>query len=98
MRWCDRELSKPRIAQAAGQRELLDNFRGWGAALGGDLAEARTVVPRSPLAGNPITAALIELFGGEPARAAALCAASVAEAAKTGNAWTEMTWRYWLAN
>jgi hypothetical protein len=82
------------MAQGAGLREYLENFAGFGHALAGNLDEARAAVERSPVEQQPVTASLVEIFGGDIQRGIAIAESSAGRAEASGDAWTAAAYRH----
>jgi hypothetical protein len=93
-RWCERELAKPRVAQASGQREWLQSFMGWAAATSGDLIGAREIFKPEQLESNPFFSVELELRGGDVRTALATMSAIRDESLGIGNVFTAFTSDY----
>jgi tetratricopeptide (TPR) repeat protein len=91
--WCERELAKPRTAQAPVQRDHLLTFLAQAHGLAGRIAEARE------LAGEVASIRWFEsvhMWGQDEQSALAQWSDSLALTQRTGDNWSGCRTRYWL--
>jgi class 3 adenylate cyclase len=91
----DRELDKPRLAQAPNQRWTLEWTRGQSCAFIGDLDEARRVLQATPDERMTWSRAQILFLEGEWERARQGFADAFEIVATTGNRWLQCGSRFW---
>jgi class 3 adenylate cyclase/tetratricopeptide (TPR) repeat protein len=96
VRLCERELAKPRVAQAPLQRQFLLNIEGQGRVILGDLGRARALAGEVAIRAFPWLEAILGFWGDHP-RSAIEHFEVIERYGERGNTWTEASARLNMA-
>jgi len=94
--WYRRELAKPRLAQAPGQRNILLNLLCWALSSSGELAEARRLLPDTTLI-EPVGEWSVVFWDGDWARLEDMITPHLLYTRNAGNRWDQWLLSHWLA-
>jgi class 3 adenylate cyclase len=98
MRFVQRELGRPRVASAVGQRRLLEHFRVQGLCLQGKLDEARPALAEFPSEGFEYSTCMHTVFSEDAETGLAAAHALFDRGVGEHNRWSQTVARHWIAH